>query len=63
MINNNSKLPANFTYVTEKRLGNVIFSFEKIGNTMQGVDLNKADGQDKTSIRMLNFQNIRNHLK
>ena len=32
--------------MTEKDLGNVIFSIEEIGNIMQGLDPNKAHDQD-----------------
>ena len=32
LINNNSKLPTNFTYMTENRLDNVIFSIDEIAN-------------------------------
>ena len=55
MINNNSKHPTNFTYMTETRLDNVIFSIDDIGNIIQGLDPNKdkAHSQDKISIRML----------
>ena len=55
MINNNSKHPTNFTYMTETRLDNVIFSIDDIGNIIQRLDSNKdkAHGQDKISIRML----------
>ena len=52
-INNNSKLPTNFSYVTEKRLVNATFSIEEIGNIMQGLDPNKVHSQDKISICML----------
>ena len=53
MINKNSKLPANFTYLSEKRLENVTFSIDEIGNIMKGLDPNKVHGQDKISIRIL----------
>ena len=36
-----------------KWLDNVIFSLEEIGNIIQGLDPNKAHGQDKISNRML----------
>ena len=39
--------------MTEKRLGNVIFSTDDIGNIMQGLDPSKALGQDKISVRTL----------
>ena len=39
--------------MTEKRLDNVTFSIEEIGNIMQGLEPNKAHGQDKVSIRIL----------
>ena len=38
--------------MTEKRL-DVIFSIEENGNIIQGLDSNKAHGQDKISISML----------
>ena len=54
LINKNSKLPANFTYLTEKCLENVIISIDEIGNIKQGLDPNKVRGQeDKISIRIL----------
>ena len=46
LINNNSKLPTNFIYLTEKRLGNVIFSIDEIGCIIRGLDPNKAYVQD-----------------
>ena len=39
--------------MTEKRLENVIFSIDEIGNIIRGLDPNKAHGQDKISILML----------
>ena len=39
--------------MTEKRLGNVTFSIDEIGNIKRGLDPNKANGQDKISISML----------
>ena len=51
LINNNSKLQINFTYMTEKRLDNVIFSIVEIANIIQILDPNKS--QDKISIHML----------
>ena len=39
--------------MTEKRLGKVIFSIDKIGNIIQGLVPNKVHGQDKISICML----------
>ena len=39
--------------MTEKRLGNVFFSIDEIGNIMRGLHPNKAHGQDNISIRML----------
>ena len=38
--------------MTEKRLDNVIFSIDKIGNIIRGLDPNKVHGQDKISFRM-----------
>ena len=52
LINNDSKLPTNFTYITEKCLDNVTFSIEEIGNIIQGLDPNKARGQDKINVRI-----------
>ena len=40
--------------MTEKRLDNVIFSVDDIGNIIQGLDPNKAHGRGKISIRMGN---------
>ena len=39
--------------MTEKRLDNVIFSIQEIGNTIQGFDPSKAHCQDNISIPML----------
>ena len=39
--------------MTEKHLDNVIFSIDEIGNIIRGLDPNKAYGQDKINIRML----------
>ena len=39
--------------MTEKRLGNVFFSTDDIGNIMQGLDPSKVLGQDKISVRTL----------
>ena len=48
LINNNCKF-----YKTEKRIH--IFSIDEIGNIIQGLDPNKAHGQDKISFSMLKF--------
>ena len=53
LIINNSKVPTSFTYMTEKRLGKVNFSIDKIGNIIQGLVPNKVHGQNKISICML----------
>ena len=39
--------------MTEKRLDGVIFSIDKIGNIIQGLDPSKAYGHNKISIGML----------
>ena len=37
-----SELPTNFTYITEKRLDNVIFSIGDVDNVIQNLDPNKT---------------------
>ena len=37
-----SELPTNFTYITEKRLDNVIFSIGEVDNVIQNLDPNKT---------------------
>ena len=53
LIPNNSSLPADVNYITDKRLSTVTFSARDIGKIIQNLDSNKAHGHDKLSIRML----------
>ena len=52
-IPNNSSLPADFNYITDKRLSTVTFSAKDIGKIIQNLDANKAHGHDNISICML----------
>ena len=52
-INNNSTLPVNVQYLTEKRLFSFDFSEDDIMKVIQKLDPNKAHGQDNISIRMI----------
>ena len=53
LISNNSSLPTNVRYITDKRLSIVAFSVEDIGKVIQNLDSNKAHRHDNISIRML----------
>ena len=53
LIPNNSSLPADVNYITDKRLSTVTFSARDIGKIIQNLDSNKAHGHDNLSIRML----------
>ena len=53
LISNNSSLPADVNYITDKRLSTVTFSARDIGKIIQNLDSNKTDGHDNLSIRML----------
>ena len=53
VIPNNSSLPADVNYITDKRLSTVTFSARDIGKIIQNLDSNKAHGHDNLSIRML----------
>ena len=50
---NNSELPTNPSFQTNKRLSSVRFSAEDIGKTIQGLDPSKARRHDDISIHML----------
>ena len=50
---NNSELPKNLLFLTEKRLSNVQISNENIIKIINNLDPNKAHGHDMISIRML----------
>ena len=50
---NNSSLPADVNYVTDKRLSTVTFSAKDTGKIIQNLDSNKAHGHDNLSISML----------
>ena len=53
LIPNNSSLPADVNYITDKRLSTVTFSARDIGKIIQNLDSNKAHGHDDLSSRML----------
>ena len=53
LIPNNSSLPADVNYITDKRLSTVTFSARDIRKIIQNLDSNKAHGHDNLSIRML----------
>ena len=53
MIKNDSKLPSYLNYKTDNYLSNVNFSIDDIAKILQSLDPNKAHGQDKISIQML----------
>ena len=53
LIDNNSSLPKNLIYLTEKRLSKIRFSEDDIAKIIQNLDPNKAHGHDQISIRML----------
>ena len=52
VIPNNSSLPADVNYITDKRLSTVTFSARDIGKIIQNLDSNKAHGHN-LSIRLL----------
>ena len=52
-IKNDSKLPSYSNYNTDNRLSTVNISIDDIAKIIQNLDLNKAHGHDKISIRML----------
>ena len=53
LIPNNSSLPADVNYITDKRLSTVTFSARDIRKIIQNLDSSKAHGHDNLSIRML----------
>ena len=53
LIPNNSSLPADVNYITDKRLSAVTFLVREIGKIIQNLDSNKAHGHNNLSIRML----------
>ena len=53
LIPNNSSLPADVNYITDKRLSTVTFSARDIGKIIQNLDSNKAHGHHNLSMRML----------
>ena len=53
VIPNNSSLPADVNYITDKRLSSVTFSARDIGKTIQNLDSTKAHSHDILSISML----------
>ena len=53
LISHTSSPPSYINYTTEKFLSTVTLSVEAIGNIIQNLDSNKADGNDNISVRML----------
>ena len=53
LIPNNSSLPADVNYITDKRLSTVTFSARDIRKIIQNLDSSKSHGHDNLSIRML----------
>ena len=53
---NNSKLPKNLLFLTEKRLSNVQISNDNIIKIINNLDPNKAHGHDMISIRILKLR-------
>ena len=52
MIDNNSAIPANTSFITEKKWSTFEICLGKIAIIVRSLDSNKAHGQDKISIRM-----------
>ena len=46
MILNNSPLPVDGNYITDKSLSTVVFSAKDIGKIIEHLDSNKAHGHD-----------------
>ena len=53
LIANNSSLPADVNYITDKRLSAVTFSVRDFGKIIQNLDSNKAHGHNNLIIHML----------
>ena len=53
MIDNNSAIPANTSFITEKKWSTFEICLGKIAIIVRSLDPNKAHGQDKISIRMI----------
>ena len=53
ILANQSELPTNLSFRTDKRLPSVTFSAEDKGKIIQGLQHNKAHGHDDISIHML----------
>ena len=52
-IDNNSAIPANTSFITEKKWSTFEICLGKIAIIVRSLDPNKAHGQDKISIRMI----------
>lgn len=52
LANNNSKLSANLSHITDKRLSSVTFSASDITKIFQNLSSNIAHGHDNISIKM-----------
>ena len=55
VIPNNSSLPAEINYITDKRLSTVTFSVKDIGKIIRNLDSNKVRGHDNASVWMLKY--------
>ena len=53
VIPNNSSVPAEINYSTDKRLSTVTFSVKDIGKIIRNLDSNKVRGHDNASVWML----------
>ena len=50
---NNSQIPNEMSYVTDKRIANIDFTFNDIFNLIKSLDIGKAHGYDNISVRMI----------
>ena len=55
IIDNDSKLPSNLVYHTNKKLPDIVFNSEGIGKVISGLDPNKVHEDDMISICLLNM--------
>ena len=55
VLSNNSVLPTNLPQLTNKCLDSIHFSSSEIAKIISNFDLNKANGHDMLSIRMINL--------
>ena len=53
LVSNNSILPSEFTYMTEKCMHSITLSESKVIKIIRALDVNKAHGYDNISVRMI----------